>query len=141
MATGDGKPKGFTDEERAAMQARAKEVMPSKLDGEGMLLEKIAAMVGSDKDMAERIHALVKQHAPSLKPKTWYGMPAYANADDKVILYFKNSGKFKMRYSTLGFGETAHLDDGNFWPIEYAITKLTKTEEEMIVALIKRAIN
>lgn len=140
MSTQEGNTKGFSADERAAMQERAKEVMSDKTDGESAILEKIAAMSGSDKVMAEQIHALVKKTAPTLTCRTWYGMPAYANADGKVICYFKNAGKFKMRYSTLGFGETAKLDEGNFWPIEYAITKFTKVEEEKIVALLKKAI-
>jgi uncharacterized protein YdhG (YjbR/CyaY superfamily) len=112
----------------------------SKADGESDVLAKIAEMPKADRDMAERFHALVKATAPNLSPRTWYGMPAYTNADGKNVCFFQAADKFKARYATFGFEEAAHLDDGNMWPTSYALTKLTSAEEARIVALIKKAV-
>ena len=116
-----------------------------KLCTEGSFEEAIAAalkkMAPADRALGEQIHALVTKTAPDLTPKTWYGMPAYANSDGKVICYFKNAGKFKARYSELGFGEAANLDDGTMWPIVYALTKLSKADEARVVKLVKQAIS
>ena len=136
------KSKGFTAEERAAMKERAKELKAEaeRADGEGALLAKIAEMKGNDRAMAKRLHAIVKATAPDLTPKTWYGMPAYAR-DGKVVCFFKSAEKFKSRYATLGFGEEANLDDGAMWPTDFALKKLTDTEEKKIVALVKKAVS
>ena len=131
--------KAFTAEERAAMRERAKErKAASKGDGEGDVLAKIAEMQGSDRALAERVHAIVTASAPGLSPRTWYGMPAYAK-DGKVVCFFKSADKFKSRYATFGFEETAHLDDGTMWPTSYALTKLTPADEKAISALVKKA--
>jgi uncharacterized protein YdhG (YjbR/CyaY superfamily) len=138
--------KVFTDEERDAIQERAKEVKAEarrgprtgQQDGESDLLEKIAEMPESDRAMAERIHALIKASVPSLSPRTWYGMPAYAK-DGKVVCFFQPAGKFKSRYSTLGFNDDAHLDEGTMWPTSYALTELTAADEARIGALVKKA--
>src|SRR5919198_2599273 len=108
-------PKGFTDEERAAMRERVQELKAGKADGESAVLAKIAAMRGADRAMAERLHAIVKASAPALSPKTWYGMPAYAK-DDKVVCFFQSAQKFKTRYATFGFSDKANLDEGAMWP-------------------------
>jgi uncharacterized protein YdhG (YjbR/CyaY superfamily) len=130
---------GFTDEERAAMKERAKEVRRGKKkDGAADLLEKIAEMGDADRVMAERLHALITEHAPELAPKTWYGMPAYAK-DGKVLCFFQAASKFDSRYATFGFQDTAMLDDGTFWPTSYALTELTPEVEAQIVSLVKRA--
>jgi len=136
------KSKGFTAEERAAMKERAKELKAEaeKADGEAALLAKVAEMKGSDRAMAKRLHAIVKATAPELSPKTWYGMPAYAR-EGKVVCFFKSAEKFKSRYATLGFGEEANLDDGAMWPTDFALKKLTDTEEARIVALVKKAVS
>jgi uncharacterized protein YdhG (YjbR/CyaY superfamily) len=136
------KSKGFTAEERAAMKERAKELKAEaeKADGESALLAKVAEMKGNDRAMAKRLHAIVKATAPELSPKTWYGMPAYAR-DGKVVCFFKSAEKFKSRYATLGFGEEANLDDGAMWPTDFALKKLTDTEEKKIVALVKKAVS
>jgi uncharacterized protein YdhG (YjbR/CyaY superfamily) len=136
------KSKGFTAEERAAMKERAKELKAEaeKADGESALLAKVAEMKGNDRAMAKRLHAIVKTTAPELSPKTWYGMPAYAR-DGKVVCFFKSAEKFKSRYATLGFGEEANLDDGAMWPTDFALKKLTDTEEKKIVALVKKAVS
>jgi uncharacterized protein YdhG (YjbR/CyaY superfamily) len=136
------KSKGFTAEERAAMKERAKELKAEaeKADGETALLAKVAEMKGNDRAMAKRLHAIVKTTAPELSPKTWYGMPAYAR-DGKVVCFFKSAEKFKSRYATLGFGEEANLDDGAMWPTDFALKKLTDTEEKKIVALVKKAVS
>jgi uncharacterized protein YdhG (YjbR/CyaY superfamily) len=139
---------GFTDDERAAMKAHAKELKTaarrgqraSKADGEGDVLAAIAEMQPSDREMAERIHAIVKATAPDLTPRTWYGMPAYAK-DGNVVFFFKNAAKFKMRYATLGFSDKANLDDGDMWPAEFALTKLTADVEARISALVKQAVS
>lgn len=133
------KSKTFTEEERAAMQERAKELMAGKEDGEKAVLAKIAEMPEADRTMAKRLHAIVKANAPTLSPKTWYGMPAYANKDGKVVCFFQAASKFKYRYATLGFQEDAHLDEGSMWPIAYALKELTGAEEARITALVKKA--
>ena len=132
---------GFTAEEKAAMRARAKE-LKSAAEGEEAVAAALKKMTPSDRKIGERIHAIVKDAAPDLTPKTWYGMPAYANKDGKVICYFKNAGKFKMRYSELGFNDTANLDDGAMWPIVYALTtELSKADEAKIAKLVKQAVS
>lgn len=133
------KVKGFSDEERAAMKERAQE-LSGKMDGESAVLAKIAVMSGSDRVIAERLHAIIKANAPTLSPKTWYGMPAYANRDGKVVCFFQNAQKFKTRYATLGFSDLANLDEGAIWPVTFALKKLTATEEAKIVVLIKKAV-
>jgi uncharacterized protein YdhG (YjbR/CyaY superfamily) len=134
----------FTDDEKAAMKERARELKAEsrrgaeRADGERDLLAKIAEMPALDRVMAERIHAIVTATAPDLTPKTWYGMPAYAR-DGKIVCFFKSADKFKSRYATLGFEEDAHLDDGAMWPTSYALTKLTDADETRIAALVKKA--
>jgi uncharacterized protein YdhG (YjbR/CyaY superfamily) len=132
---------GFTADEKAAMRERARELKAEArgADGERELLAKVAEMTQPDRGMAERLHALVKQHAPELTARTWYGMPAYAK-DDKVVCFFQSAAKFKSRYSTLGFSDSARLDDGAMWPTSYALMKLGPAEEKRIVALLKQAI-
>ncbi len=134
--------KGFTAEERAAMRERAKELKAAtdKADGESDVLAKIAEMTKTDRVMAERLHEIIKATAPDLSPRTWYGMPAYAK-DDKVLCFFRSAQKFKSRYATLGFSDTANLDDGAMWPTDFALTKLTATEEKAIVALLTKAVS
>jgi uncharacterized protein YdhG (YjbR/CyaY superfamily) len=131
--------KGFSDEERAAMKERAQELMVDKADGEGAVLAKIAAMQGPDRAMGEGLHAVIKASAPALSPKTWYGMPAYANKDGKVVCFFQSAQKFKTRYATFGFSDAANLDEGAMWPTTFALTKLTAAEEAKIAALVKKA--
>jgi len=133
---------GFSKEERAAMNERVKEqkLAAEKADGESELLAKIAEMPANDRALAERLHSIVKAHAPALTSKTWYGMPAYAK-DGDLVFFFKGAYKFKARYATLGFSDKANLDDGAIWPTEYALTKLTSAEEARIAALIKKAIS
>ena len=128
----------FTAEERAAMRARAKE-LKEKEDGETAVRAAIAAMSPQDRALAKRVDELVRAAAPELTPKTWYGMPAYAK-EGKVICFFKNAGKFKSRYSNLGFSDQAKLDDGSMWPSEFALTKLTPADEKKITALVKKAV-
>jgi uncharacterized protein YdhG (YjbR/CyaY superfamily) len=130
----------FTAEEKAAMRARAKELKETE-DGETAIRQALAKMSADDRALGERINALVRETAPDLIPKTWYGMPAYANKDGKVVCYFKNAGKFKMRYSEFGFNEAAKLDDGDMWPIVYALTKLTNADEARITKLVKQAVS
>jgi uncharacterized protein YdhG (YjbR/CyaY superfamily) len=130
--------KGFTAEERAAMRERAKELKSA--GGEKEVLAKIAEMPKADRDMAKRIHAIVKATAPELTSRTWYGMPAYAK-DDKVVLFFKSAAKFKSRYATLGFSDNANLDQGDMWPTDFALTKLTAAGEKKIAALVKKAVS
>jgi uncharacterized protein YdhG (YjbR/CyaY superfamily) len=132
------KKSGFTTEERSAMKQRVQELKGDKADGESVLLEKIAEMQAADREMAKRIHAIVKASAPALSPKLWYGMPAYAK-EGKIVCFFQPAQKFKTRYSTLGFNDPAHLDDGNIWPVAYALTKLTAADEARIGALLKKA--
>jgi len=138
---------GFTAEEREAMRERAKEVKAArrasrggKADGESDVLAKIAEMKGTDRTLAEGVHALVKANAPDLAPRTWYGMPAYAAGDGKVVCFFQSAQKFKSRYATLGFSDKANLDDGAMWPTSFALTELTATEEARIAALLKQAV-
>jgi uncharacterized protein YdhG (YjbR/CyaY superfamily) len=131
--------KGFTAEEKAAMRARAKELKAAAL-GEEAVLSALAEMSPDDRALGERVHAIVKESAPDLTPKTWYGMPAYANKDGKVVFFFRNAGKFKERYAMFGFNDSANLDDGSMWPIAYALTKLTKADEKNLAALVKRAV-
>jgi uncharacterized protein YdhG (YjbR/CyaY superfamily) len=136
--------RGFTDEERAAMRERAKELKAQpragKEDGERDVLAKIAEMPAADRALAERIHALVTAAAPSLSPRTWYGMPAYAK-DGQVLCYFRPASKFKTRYSTLGFSDEANIDEGHMWPTDFAVTELTAVEEARIAALVKKAVS
>ena len=140
------KPEGFSDEERAAMGARAKELAAearsnkNKNQGESDVLEAIAKMSEPDCTIAKRLHVLIKESAPMLSPKTWYGFPAYAK-DDKVVCFFQYAGKFKTRYATLGFSDTAKLDEGNMWPVTFALKKLTPTEEAKITALVRKAVS
>jgi len=131
---------GFTAEEKAAMRARAKE-LKAAAEGEEAVETALKKMSPSDRAIGARVHELVMDAAPDLTPKTWYGMPAYANKHGKVICYFKNAGKFKSRYSELGFNDAASLDDGDMWPIVYALTKLTKTDEARITKLVKQAVS
>ena len=134
--------KGFTAEERAAMKERAQELKAeaAKADGESALLAKVAEMKGSDRNMAKRIHAIVKANGPDLMPKTWYGMPAYANRDGKVVCFFQSAEKFNSRYATFGFSDTANLDEGVMWPTSFAVKELTDAEEARIGELVKRAV-
>ena len=137
--------KGFTAEERAAMKERAKELKAearankNKAEGERALLAAIAEMPEPDRAMAERLHGIVKASAPILSPKTWYGMPAYANKDGKVVCFFQSAEKFGSRYATLGFNDEANLDEGAMWPTFFALKELTAAEEAKIGALVKRA--
>ena len=132
---------GFSPEEKAAARERVRELKAeaAKADGETELLAAIAKMQEPDRAMAKKVHALIKAAAPGLAPKTWYGMPAYAK-DGNVICFFKNAGKFNARYHNLGFSDKANLDDGGMWPSEYALMKLTATEEAMITSLVKKAV-
>jgi uncharacterized protein YdhG (YjbR/CyaY superfamily) len=134
------KTAGITAEERAAMKELAKErkAARTKAEDEAAVLEKIAEMPESDRTMAERLHEIITTSAPSLSPKTWYGMPAYAK-DDKVVCFFKSADKFKSRYATFGFEEAANLDEGAMWPTSFALTKLTAADEKKIGALVKKA--
>jgi len=134
--------KGFTDEERAAIKERVQEqkAAADKADGESEVLAKIAEMAKPDRAMAERLHAIIKASAPALSPRTWYGMPAYAK-DGKVVCFFQPAQKFKTRYSTFGFNDAAHLDEGTMWPVAFALTKLTPAEEARIGALVKKAVS
>jgi uncharacterized protein YdhG (YjbR/CyaY superfamily) len=138
---------GFSAEERAAMKERAAELRAEgkqgakKADGLQALLDSIAKMAPEDRALAERVHVTVTATAPELLPKTWYGMPAYTNEDGKVVVYFKNAGKFKYRYSQLGFEEAANLDDGDLWPVVYALLEWTTAVEKKVVELVKAAIS
>lgn len=134
--------KGFTAEERAAMKERSQELKAEarKADGDKAVLEKIAEMPASDRAMATRIHAVVKDSAPVLSPKTWYGMPAYAK-DGKVVCFFQSADKFKSRYATLGFSDEASLDDGAMWPTSFALKELTSAGEAKIGKLVKKAVS
>jgi uncharacterized protein YdhG (YjbR/CyaY superfamily) len=139
-ATGK-KSKGFTAEERAAMKERAKELKAeaAKADGEKALLEKVAEMKGTDRDLATRLHALTTAAAPVLTPKTSYGMPAYAK-DGKIVCFFQSAAKFNSRYATFGFSDEANIDQGAMWPTSWALKELTAAEEKKIVALVKKAV-
>jgi len=140
--------KGFTDEERAAMKERARELKAEasrasrtkKPDGEGDVLARIAEMPEADRAMAERLHAIVKASAPALSPRTWYGMPAYAK-DGNVVCFFQSAQKFKSRYATFGFSDTANLDEGTLWPVAFALKGLTAADEVRIGALVKKAVS
>jgi uncharacterized protein YdhG (YjbR/CyaY superfamily) len=131
---------GFTKEEKAAMRARAKELKLAE-EGEEAIAAALKKMAPADRAIGKRVDELVKETAPDLIPKTWYGMPAYANKDGKVVVYFKDAGKFKSRYSELGFNEAANLDDGAMWPIVYALPKLAKADEAKIRKLVKQAVS
>jgi uncharacterized protein YdhG (YjbR/CyaY superfamily) len=137
-----GRTSGFTAEERAAVKERARELKAeaAKQDGERDLLDKIAEMPAGDRAMAERVHAIVMASAPTLSPKTWYGMPAYAR-NGKVICFFQRAAKFKARYATFGFNEDAQLDDGAMWPTSWALKELTPDAEAQIAALVKQAVS
>ena len=138
---------GFTAEERAAMKERAAELRAEgkkgakKADFLQAVLDRIEGMAPEDRALAERVHATVTATAPDLVPKTWYGMPAYANADGKVVLFFQDAGKFESRYSTLGFQDTANLDDGDIWPTTYALMRWSPAVEAKVVELVKAAIS
>jgi uncharacterized protein YdhG (YjbR/CyaY superfamily) len=139
---------GLTDEERAAMKERTRELKgearrgprAAKADGESNVLAKIAEMPAPDRAMAERLHAIIKASAPALSPRTWYGMPAYAK-DGKVVCFFQSAQKFKTRYATFGFNDTANLDEGGMWPVAFALTELTAADEARIGALVKQAVS
>ena len=134
------KKNGFSAEEKAAMRARAKE-LKAAADGEEAVQSALAEMSPADRALGERIHALVKKTAPDLTPKTWYGMPAYADKNGKVVVFFRNAEKFKERYAMLGFQDNANLDDGSMWPVAYALTKLTKADEARIAKLVEQAVS
>ena len=137
---------GWTAEERAAMKERAAELRAEgkkgakKADGLRAVVDAIAKMAPDDRALAERVHVAVTTHAPDLSPKTWYGMPAYANEDGKVVVFFQDSGKFSYRYSTLGFQDAANLDDGDLWPASYALVRWSPAVEKKVVALVKKAV-
>ena len=137
------KTPGFTKEERAAMRERAQELKAEakKADGEKALLAKVAEMKGTDRALAEKIHEIVKANAPGLMPKTWYGMPAYADKDGKVVCYFQSAAKFESRYATFGFNDTARIDAGSMWPTSFAVKELTPAEEKKLAALVKKAVS
>ena len=138
---------GFSAEERAAMKERAAELRAEgkkgakKADGLQAVLDRIAEMAPEDRALAERVHATVTATAPELSPKTWYGMPAYANADGKVVVFFQDAGKFSYRYSTLGFQDAANLDDGDLWPVSYALRKWSPVVEKKVVELVSAAVS
>jgi uncharacterized protein YdhG (YjbR/CyaY superfamily) len=138
---------GFSAEERAAMKNRAAELRAEgkqgakKADGLQAVLDSIAQMAPADRALAERVHMTVTAAAPELSPKTWYGMPAYANTGGKVVVFFQDSGKFNYRYSTLGFQDAAHLDDGDLWPVSYALQKWSPVVEKKVAALVKAAVS
>jgi uncharacterized protein YdhG (YjbR/CyaY superfamily) len=131
---------GFSAEEKAAMRARAKE-LKAALEGEEAITAALKKMTPADRAIGKRVHEIVKKAAPGLTPKTWYGMPAYANKDGKVVVFFRDAGKFKERYSMLGFNEAAKLDNGSMWPIAYALPELTKADEGKIAKLVKQAVS
>jgi hypothetical protein len=133
------KNEGFTAEEKAAMKARARE-LKEKTDGETAVRAAISGMSPKDRALAKRLHELIEAAAPDLTPKTWYGMPAYANKDGKVVCYFRDAGKFKERYAMLGFNDRAKLDQGSMWPVAFALTELTAADETKIRALVKKAV-
>jgi uncharacterized protein YdhG (YjbR/CyaY superfamily) len=146
-AANDNPSQGFTDAEKAAMKERAKELKAearaskNKEEGENAAQAAIAAMPEPDRSMAARLHEIIKANAPTLSPKTWYGMPAYADKDGNVICFFQNASKFNARYATLGFNDKANLDEGSMWPAAYALKELNAAEEARIVALVKKAVN
>ena len=139
--------KGFADAEKAAMQERARELKAEarskkkRTDGESDVQAKIAEMAEPERSMVVRLHAIIKESAPGLLPKTWYGMPAYANQDGKIVCFFQSASKFDTRYATLGFNDTANLDEGDFWPVSYALKELTDDVETKIRALVKQAVS
>jgi uncharacterized protein YdhG (YjbR/CyaY superfamily) len=133
------KKESFSAEEKAAMRARAKELKANE-DGEAAVSAAIAKMAPSDRAIAKRLHELIRGAAPDLTPKTWYGMPAYATKDGKVVCYFRDAGKFKDRYATFGFNDRAKLDQGSMWPTAFALTKLTAADETKIRSLVKKAV-
>ncbi len=141
------KSSGWTEEEKAAMKARAQELKAearadkNKAEGESAVLAAIAAMKEPDRSMAKRLHAIIKAGAPALSPKTWYGMPAYADKDGKVVCFFQSAQKFNARYATFGFNDTANLDEGALWPTSFALKELTTAEEAKISALVKKAVS
>jgi uncharacterized protein YdhG (YjbR/CyaY superfamily) len=138
---------GWTEQERAAMKERAAELRAAgkkgakKADDLQATLDKIAAMPPQDRALAEHVHAVVTEHAPGLSAKTWYGMPAYANADGKIVVFFQAAAKFSYRYATLGFQEHANLDDGDMWPVSYALTAWSPEVEDRVVALVRAAVS
>ena len=138
---------GFTAEERAAMKERAAELRAEgkkgakKADGLQTVLDRIAQMAPEDRALAERVHATITGTAPGLSPKTWYGMPAYADSDGKVVVFFQDAGKFKARYATLGFNDTARLDDGDLWPASYALLRWSPAVEKKVVELVRAAVS
>ncbi len=139
--------KGFADEERAAMKERAKELKAearankNKAEGESAVLAKIAEMPEPERAMAKRLHEIIKASAPALSPKTWYGMPAYANKDGKIVCFFQSAQKFNTRYATFGFNDVANIDEGAMWPAAFALKELTAAEEARISALVKKAVS
>jgi uncharacterized protein YdhG (YjbR/CyaY superfamily) len=143
----DNASEGFSAEERAAMKERAAELRAEgkkgakKADGVQAVLDRIADMAPEDRALAERVHVAVTKTAPDLSPKTWYGMPAYANADGKVVVFFQDAGKFNYRYSTLGFQDAANLDDGDMWPASFALVRWSPAVEKKVVALVRAAIS
>ncbi len=141
------KAKGFTDEEKAAMRNRAQELKAeeraskNRAEGESAAQAAIAAMREPDRSMARRIHEIVKASAPELMPKTWYGMPAYANQEGKVVCFFQTAQKFNTRYSTFGFNDSANLDEGAMWPVAFALKELSAADEKKLAALVKKAVS
>lgn len=137
---------GFSAEERAAMKERAAELRAEgkkgakKADGLQAVLDRIEQMAPEDRVLAERVHVAVTSAAPDLMPKTWYGMPAYANADGKIVVFFQDAGKFNYRYSTLGFQDSAAIDDGDMWPVSFALTRWTSAVEKRVVSLVRKAV-
>ena len=146
-STGTTSADGFTAEERAAMKERAAELRAEgrkgakRADGLQAVLDRIAQMAPEDRALAERVHVTVTSAAPDLTPKTWYGMPAYADADGKAVVYFQDAGKFKARYSTIGFQDNAHLDDGDMWPVAYALIAWTEEVERKVTELVMAAVS
>jgi len=131
---------GFSDEERTAMKERTQELAAGEVKGASAVLMKIAEMPEPDQAMAKRIHEIIKASAPALSPRTWYGMPAYADKEGKVICFFQSTHRFKSRYATFGFNDAARLDEGNMWPTSFALKELTTAEEAKIAALVKKAV-
>ncbi len=131
---------GLSEEERAAMKERVEELRAGKANNEAAVLDKIAGMPEPDRSMATRLHAIIKETAPALSPRTWYGMPAYAGKDGKVVCFFQGADKFKSRYATFGFTDAANLDEGDMWPTSFALKELTPAIEERIAALVKKAV-
>lgn len=141
MTAVNKKVKGFSDAERDAMKERILEVKSGKEDGEKAVLTKISDMPEPDRSLAKQIHVIIKESAPELKPKTWYGMPAYANKDGKVVCFFQPASKFSYKYSTLGFQDAANLDEGVMWPVAFALKDLTDKEKTKISTLVKKAVS